>query len=67
MPVLSDDDVMYRFLLPRAGVRGALVRLGASWREVAGRADYPPTLRALYRQVTTPTCGSASGVVTISR
>ncbi|MGS1013907.1 Hsp33 family molecular chaperone HslO [Rhodanobacter sp. UC4450_H17] len=47
MPVPSDDDVMYRFLLPRAGVRGALVRLGASWREVAGRADYPTTLRAL--------------------
>lgn len=40
------DDALYRFLLPRAGVRGALVRLGSSWREVAGRADYPPALRA---------------------
>ena len=47
MPAPSDDDVMYRFLLPRAGVRGVLVRLGASWREVAGRAEYPPALRAL--------------------
>ena len=47
MPAPSDDDVMYRFLLPHAGVRGALVRLGASWREVAGRADYPPALRSL--------------------
>jgi molecular chaperone Hsp33 len=42
-----NDDVMQRFLLERAGVRGALVRLGASWREVAGRADYPAALRAL--------------------
>ena len=47
MSAPSDDDVMYRFLLPRAGVRGVLVRLGASWREVAGRAEYPPALRAL--------------------
>ncbi|HXS04477.1 MAG TPA: Hsp33 family molecular chaperone HslO [Rhodanobacter sp.] len=40
------DDVLHRFLLPRAGVRGALVRLGSCWREVAGRADYPPALQA---------------------
>ena len=43
----SHDDVLHRFLLPGAGVRGTLVRLGASWRDVAGRADYPPALRAL--------------------
>src|SRR6185312_15131233 len=42
----SHDDVLHRFLLPRAGVRGALVRLGSCWREVAGRADYPPALQA---------------------
>lgn len=47
MSAPSNDDVMYRFLLPHAGVRGVLVRLGASWREVAGRADYPPVLHAL--------------------
>ena len=47
MPAPPDDDVMYRFLLPHSGVRGALVRLGAAWREVAGRADYPPALRSL--------------------
>ncbi len=38
---------MHRFLLERAGVRGVLVRLGPAWREVAGRAEYPPALRAL--------------------
>jgi molecular chaperone Hsp33 len=41
------DDTMHRFLLERAGVRGVLVRLGPAWREVAGRAEYPPALHAL--------------------
>src|SRR5690242_17259651 len=44
------EDVLHRFLLERAGVRGALVRLGPAWREVAGRADYPPELRELLGQ-----------------
>ena len=43
----QNDDVLQRFLLERAGVRGVLVRLGASWREVASRANYPPALHAL--------------------
>jgi molecular chaperone Hsp33 len=42
--------MMHRFLLERAGVRGVLVRLGPAWREVAGRADYPPVLHALLGQ-----------------
>lgn len=50
MTVSEHDDLLYRFLLERAGVRGVLVRLGASWREVAGRADYPPALRRLLGQ-----------------
>ena len=36
--------------LERAGVRGVLVRLGPAWREVAGLADYPASLRALLGQ-----------------
>ena len=47
METLPVEDVMHRFLLERAGVRGTLVRLGASWREVAGRAAYPPALQAM--------------------
>lgn len=47
MENLPTDDVLHGFLLERAGVRGTLVRLGASWRDVAGRADYPPALHAL--------------------
>jgi len=44
---LPVDDVLYRFLLEHAGIRGALVRLGPAWREVAGRAEYPPSLHAV--------------------
>ncbi len=47
MDELPVDDVLHRFLLERAGVRGTLVRLGPAWREVAARADYPPALHAL--------------------
>lgn len=47
METVLVEDVLHRFLLERAGVRGVLVRLGAAWREVAGRADYAPALRAL--------------------
>ena len=47
METVLVEDVLHRFLLERAGVRGVLVRLGAAWREVAGRADYSPALRAL--------------------
>jgi len=44
---LPVDDVLHRFLLEHAGVRGVLVRLGPAWCEVAGRADYPPALHAM--------------------
>ena len=47
MENLPVEDVLHGFLLEHAGVRGTLVRLGPSWRDVAGRADYPPALHAL--------------------
>ena len=47
MENLPADDVLHRFLLEHAGVRGVLVKLGPTWREVAARADYPPAVRAL--------------------
>lgn len=50
MEIVLVEDVLHRFLLERAGVRGVLVRLGPAWREVAGRADYPPALRSLLGQ-----------------
>ena len=46
----NETDILHRFLLEHAGVRGVLVRLADSWREVAGRADYPPAVRTLLGQ-----------------
>jgi len=47
------EDVLHRFVLERAGVRGVIVRLGAAWREVAGRAEYPVPLLDLLGQTLT--------------
>ena len=44
------EDVLHRFLLESAGVRGVIVRLGPAWREVAGRAEYPVPLLDLLGQ-----------------
>lgn len=40
-------DHLTRFLLPRAGVRGVHVHLGAAWRRIAGSEDYPPGIRGM--------------------
>lgn len=50
METVLAEDVLHRFLLERAGVRGVIVRLGAAWREVAGRAEYPTPLLDLLGQ-----------------
>src|ERR1700750_612068 len=42
---LASEDVLHRFMLEKAGVRGVLVRLGASWHEIASRIAYPTGLR----------------------
>lgn len=42
MPLMTDtSDLLVRFLLPDAGVRGVHVRLGESWREILSHGDYP--------------------------
>lgn len=50
METVLAEDVLHRFLLERAGVRGVIVRLGAAWREVASRAEYPAPLLDLLGQ-----------------
>jgi len=40
-------DVLQRFLFEHTAVRGELVQLDTSWREVLGRHDYPPGVRRL--------------------
>lgn len=43
--LLHDDrDSLTRFLLAGAGVRGVRVHLDDTWREIAGRADYPDAI-----------------------
>ncbi|PXV57225.1 molecular chaperone Hsp33 [Dyella jiangningensis] len=50
METVLVEDVLHRFMLERAGVRGVLVRLGSAWREVAGRSAYPAALRSVLGQ-----------------
>lgn len=50
METVLVEDVLHRFMLERAGVRGVLVRLGPAWREVAGRSHYPALLRSVLGQ-----------------
>jgi len=40
-PMTDTSDLLVRFLLPDAGVRGVHVRLGDSWREILSHGDYP--------------------------
>ena len=44
------DDHQTRFLLPAAGVRGIVVRLQDTWREVQAHGDSPPLARDLLGQ-----------------
>jgi molecular chaperone Hsp33 len=45
--VTDHEDFLQRFLLERAQVRGVLVRLEQSWRQVRERADYPAPVSVL--------------------
>ena len=47
MSAASANDFLQRFHLERAHVRGVLVRLDDSWRQVRARADYPAPVQAL--------------------
>ena len=44
---MNNDDLLTRFLLPAAGVRGVHVRLRESWQTLLSHADYPPAAREL--------------------
>ena len=43
----SSNDILTRFLLPEAGVRGVHVRLPDSWTEILSHASYPPAATRL--------------------
>jgi len=46
MAELDGGDTLQRFVFERARVRGELVRLDETWREVLRRRSYPPALAA---------------------
>jgi len=45
--VKPSTDSLYRFVVEGCNVRGQLVYLDESWRELASRHDYPPVVRRL--------------------
>jgi len=49
----NDNDFLQRFLLERAQVRGVLVRLEQSWRQVRERAEYPQSVCSLLAKTLT--------------
>ncbi|MGN6519039.1 MAG: Hsp33 family molecular chaperone HslO [Dokdonella sp.] len=46
----SPNDLLHRFQLERAGVRGALVRLERGWRDLRSNGEYPGPLGELRGQ-----------------
>ena len=42
---MPDKDSRYRFVMEKTNVRGVVVHLQDTWREVLSRADYPPNVR----------------------
>jgi molecular chaperone Hsp33 len=42
-----DSDSLYRFVVEGCNVRGQLVYLDQSWRQLASRHDYPPVVRRI--------------------
>ncbi|WP_449467445.1 Hsp33 family molecular chaperone HslO [Stenotrophomonas humi] len=46
------SDLLVRFLLPDAGVRGVHVRLSDSWREILSHGDYPAAAKRLLGEAT---------------
>src|SRR5512134_3821291 len=45
LTALPMTDSLQPFVFEGAGVRGGIVRLGATWRAVLERRHYPPALR----------------------
>lgn len=38
------NDILTRFFLEGGNVRGAIVKLDNTWKNIASRADYPPAI-----------------------
>ncbi|MBZ0091626.1 MAG: Hsp33 family molecular chaperone HslO [Sulfuricellaceae bacterium] len=44
---MNEHDSLQRFMFEQAPLRGEIVQLGASWKAVLERREYPPALRRL--------------------
>ena len=56
-----DRDTLTRFLLERSGVRGVVVHLDQTWREIAGRTEYRcRSRRAWAKPAPPPRCSPAT-------
>jgi molecular chaperone Hsp33 len=55
----STGDLLHRFLLERAQLRGVVVHLTSTWQQVRERADYPPVVADLLAR-----CLAASALFT---
>lgn len=55
-------DVLHRFQLERAGVRGAFVRLERSWQDLRSNGDYEGALAALLGQAVAASALFTSGI-----
>ena len=53
--VPADPEGIRRFLFEGAGVRGVIVRLEHSWRQIRGRDDYPDGVAAFLGELTAAT------------
>lgn len=60
----TPDDGVVRFLFEHFPVRGEHVALDRTWRNVAGRADYPPAVTSLLGQALAAVTLLAGGIKT---
>jgi molecular chaperone Hsp33 len=52
---MTDHDQLHRFIFDGSNVRGEVVHLDASWRELLSRQDYPASVRRLLGEAATAT------------
>ena len=58
---MANPDTLTRFLIENTGVRGVLVSLDATWREIRQRADYPPAVAHLLGEAAAPAVAVPKG------
>jgi molecular chaperone Hsp33 len=47
-------DTLQKFIFDNAAVRGELVEISDTWREIQNRHDYPPAVRTVLGEMSRP-------------